>query len=154
MQGLWDKSSCRGRGGHTISGLYYVHTLWRLLLACLLPLQLYYGHQTVREKLYSSFSLQYLWLTCAQNIVWFSLILQHSVTFCISSARARLVPYEFVLTIKKFGMVYAPETPKARDPIGFSTFYGLQVAAGYCATSISNRNIPWLLRETGLYQLP
>ena len=71
--------SARSTGQIKLQGPWKSHNFRPilLLLACLLPLQLYYAHQTVREKLYSSFSLLILWLTCAQNIAW----LQRSVTF-------------------------------------------------------------------------
>ena len=96
-----DKSSCKGHQFQAYT------TSWRLLLACLLPLQLYhYGHQTVREKLYSSFSLFMAYMCTEYRLVLAdTVLLQRSVTFRTSSARARLVLYEFVLTIKKFGMV-------------------------------------------------
>ena len=103
------KISARPTGQIELQGLWKLRN-FRPIVRCggfYWPVYYHYNYTMAIKRQERNYIVRfrYLWLTCAQNITWFSLILQRSVTFRISSARVWCVLYEFVITIKKFGMV-------------------------------------------------
>ena len=103
------KINARPTGQIELQGLWKSRN-FRPILCCgsfYWPVYYHYNYTMAIKRQERNYIVRfrYLWLTCAQNMAWFSLILQRNVTFLISSARAQCVLYEFVLIIKKFGMV-------------------------------------------------
>jgi len=71
-------------------------------------------------------NLLYLWLTFIENHLVLSDIVI-PITFHMSAAQMQLMLYQFILIIMKFGTVWLLMMLKVSGPVGFCTFWGLQM---------------------------
>ena len=106
LQGLWKSRNFRP----------ILRTSWWLLLACLLPLQLYYGHQTVREKLYSLFSL-FMAYTCTEyRLVHADTTTQPHLSHTYHLLEHKLYYMNSFLQLRNLVWFRHPRRPKLRVP--------------------------------------